>query len=82
MLLKLLRHLQQEVKNALRTPTLKQKEAYGRLAHTLCAACMIGFVTVIFTESLLTANHLARLCGLLLMGIVLFASGALLSKGE
>ncbi|WP_157497378.1 hypothetical protein [Diaphorobacter sp. J5-51] len=33
MLLKLLRHLQQEVKIALRTPTLKQKEAYGRLAR-------------------------------------------------
>ena len=35
-------------KQALATPTIKQKEAYGRLAHTLCAACCVGAVSVTF----------------------------------
>lgn len=82
MLLKLLRHLQQEVKNALRTPSLKQKEAYGRLAHTLCAACVIGCVSVAYSDHDATVVLISRMIALAFWALVLFVIGALFSKGE
>ena len=71
-----------ETKSAFRTPTLKQKESYGRLSHTFCAASMIGAVTVIFTETQATFFVLAKIAALIFWGMLLFWTGALLSKGE
>lgn len=77
-----LKNLLVETKIAFRTPTVKQKEAYGRLSHTFCAASIIGAITVIFTENVVTLFVLAKVVALILWGILLFWSGALLSKGE
>lgn len=62
--------------------TLKQKEAYGRLSHTFCAASWIGAVTVIFTETHATLFVLAKIVALSLGGVLLLWLGALLLKGE
>ena len=77
-----LKNLLVETKIAFRTPTVKQKEAYGRLSHTFCAASIIGAITVIFTENVVTLFVLAKVVALILWGMLLFWSGALLSKGE
>ena len=77
-----LKNLLVETKIAFRTPTVKQKEAYGRLSHTFYAASIIGAITVIFTENVVTLFVLAKVVALILWGILLFWSGALLSKGE
>lgn len=77
-----LKRLIVETKGAFRTPTLKQKEAYGRLSHTFCAASMIGAVTVIFTETHATMFVLAKIAALIFWGVLLFWTGAILSKGE
>lgn len=77
-----LRKLVQETKSAIKTPTLKQKEAYGRFAHTMSAASLIGSVTVMFTEPSLTVSVGSRIGALVFWGVLLFWVGALLSKGE
>jgi hypothetical protein len=66
---------------ALTDPTVKQKEAYGRFAHTLAAAAVIGEVTLIFAEGAPWAS-VWRIVGLALSGVTCFVGGALLSKGE
>lgn len=71
-----------ETKSAFRSPTLKQKEAYGRLCHTFCAASLIGAVTVIFTETYVTQFALFKIAALIFWGVLLFWIGAILSKGE
>lgn len=71
-----------ETKSAFRTPTLKQKEAYGRLSHTLSAASLIGSVTVMFTETEATAYVVSKVAALVFWGVLLFWVGAILSKGE
>jgi|APCry1669192522_1035417.scaffolds.fasta_scaffold41152_2 hypothetical protein len=71
-----------ETINAFRTPTLKQKEAYGRLSHTFSAASLIGSVTLIFAETPLNALLVFKLSALMFWGVLLFWVGALLSKGE
>lgn len=71
-----------EIKDAIINPTIKQKEAYGRLFHTLSAAGFIGAVTVIFTENQASAYNVARVAALSLTGVLFFVMGALLSKGE
>jgi hypothetical protein len=71
-----------DTKSAFKTPTLKQKEAYGRLAHTMSAASLIGSVTVMFTEPSLTVSVGSRIGALVFWGVLLFWVGALLSKGE
>ena len=73
--------LMAELRAAFITPTVKQREAYGRFAHTLAAACAIGAVTIMFTEdgSWSTA---ARITGLIVAGVTCFLTGALLSKGD
>lgn len=71
-----------EAKSAFRTPTLKQKEAYGRLSHTLCAASLIGAVSVTFTETHASVPVLVKIAALIFWGVLLFCVGALLSKGE
>ena len=71
-----------ETRSAFRTPTLKQKEAYGRLSHTFSAASWIGAVTVLFTETNATLFVLSKIAALIIWGVVLFWLGAILSKGE
>ena len=77
-----LKRLIEETKGALRAPTMKQKEAYGRLSHTFCAASMIGAITVMFTEKDASLPVLAKIAALIFWGVLLFWTGALLSTGE
>lgn len=77
-----LNKLLDETKCAFRTPTLKQKDAYGRLSHTFCAANLIGAVTVTFTEAQLSAASVGKVAALIFWGVLLFWTGAILSKGE
>lgn len=74
--------LLQDIKSAFRTPTLKQKEAYGRLSHTLCAASLIGSVSVMFTETNLSWYVFFKIAALIFWAVLLFWVGAVLSKGE
>ena len=67
---------------AFRSPTLKQKEAYGRFAHTLAAAAVIGAVTILFSEMRFSFGGATRLAGLILCGLICFAIGAIPNKGE
>jgi hypothetical protein len=66
---------------AFATPTVKQKEAYGRFAHTLAAAAVIGAVTIIFSEGGAWPSA-GRVIGLMSTGVICFLTGTLLSKGE
>ncbi len=77
-----LEKLLDETKCAFRTPTLKQKEAYGRLSHTFCAASLIGAVTVTFTEANFSLTSVGKVAALIFWGVLLFWTGAILSKGE
>ena len=70
------------IQSAFRTPTLKQKEAYGRYSHTISAACCIGAVTIGFSESSATANTTEKVTALVFWAVVLFLVGSILSKGE
>ena len=72
----------QQTKGAVRTPTLKPKEEYGRLSHTLSAASLIGGVTVMITETHTTAYVVAKIGALDFWGVLLLWVGAVLSKGE
>ena len=70
------------IRDAFERPRLKQKEAYGRFAHTLAAAAVIGAASVLFSETRWTVGDSLRVVGLLLSGLVCFALGATLCKGE
>jgi hypothetical protein len=70
------------VRDAFERPTLKQKEAYGRFAHTLAAAAVISAASVLFSETRWTMNDTLRVAGLLSSGLICFALGATLCKGE
>ena len=61
---------------------MKQKEAYARYAHALSVAGAIGSVSLVFSESSLTAFAVARAGAMLVLALVLFAGGAVLSRGE
>ena len=74
MMSKLLRAL----KNAFAVPTAKQMEAYGRYAHNLSAACIIGAATILYS----TAYGVVDVVRLVATGVVLFLGGAVLSKGD
>ncbi len=71
-----------EFKDAMARPTLRQKEAYGRLAHTLCVACCVGAVTVLFGSAFSSWTTFLYVFALVIWGLVLFVAGAILSKGE
>ena len=75
------RELRMALVAAFRRPTHRQKEAYGRFAHTLAAA-VIGAVTVLFSEMRFSVGGTMRLVALILSGLVCFAVGAILNKGE
>ena len=74
--------LRDELKSALRTPTLKQKDAYGRFSHTLSAASFVGAATVMFAETHASLYAVGRIAALIFWAVVLFVIGAILSKGE
>ena len=71
-----------ETSSAFRTPTLKQKESYGRFSHTISAACLIGAVTIGFSAPLGVSNTTARVVALVFWAVVLFLIGSIFSKGE
>lgn len=71
-----------QIQSALRTPSAKQKEAYGRFFHTMSAASFIGSITVIFSGLPVNANYFWKVAALIFFGVVLFLIGAILSKGE
>ena len=64
---------------AFATPSPKQWEAYGRFAHNLAAACVIGGISILFTESRYGLGHVFALLG---TGVVCFVTGAIFSRGE
>ena len=68
--------------SALRSPTAKQKEAYGRYLHTLSAAGMIGAVTLIFPGSFPTTSAIVRATTMLLAAVILFLSGTVLIRED
>jgi len=70
------------LREAFREPTIRQKEAYGRFAHTLAAAAVIGAVTFLFSELPMSVANIVRIAGLTVSGLVFFAFGAILCKGE
>lgn len=67
---------------AFRRPTLEQKEAYGRFAHTLAAANLIGGVTLYFSDTQEASMLAYRLAMMLGLGVILFCVGAVFAKGE
>lgn len=71
-----------ETRNAFCAPDVKQKEAYGRLSHTLSAASLVGAVSVMFTETEATLYVSGKIAALVFWGVLLFWVGAILSKGE
>lgn len=77
-----LAELMQAARDAFAMPTLKQKEAYGRYCHTLSAACVVGGVTVIFTETQVGPHTMLRILALAFNAVLLFVAGATMSKGE
>jgi hypothetical protein len=71
-----------EIRQAFASPTVKQKETYGRFAHTLAAAAIIGDVTLVFGDWIPVPTSAWRVTGLTFTGVVCFLTGAMLSKGE
>jgi len=71
-----------ELQCAIRSPSLKQTEAYGRYCHTLSAAAAIGGVTLLFTESGPVRFVAVRFLALAFLAVVLLLGGVVLSKGE
>ena len=74
--------LRQEIRGAFLSPTLKQKEAYGRFCHTLASASVVGFITVLHLDTEPTWFMAKRAIALFVCGLVLFFVGSILSKGE
>ena len=70
------------LRKALRSPTAKQKDAYARYCHTLSAAGAIGAVTLVFSESTLTAFALFRAAAMLVLAVLLFLSGTAMFSEE
>ena len=67
---------------AVRKPSGKQKEAYGRLLHTLCAAALIGATSLTFSSMGACWYDLGKVLALLLLAVLFFFFGAILSKGD
>jgi hypothetical protein len=67
------------LREAFLAPTSRQREAYGRFLHNLAAACLIADTSISFTENRFGAVHIGAL---LAVGVVCFAGGAFLCKGD
>ena len=65
-----------------RTPTQKQKDAYGRFCMAMSGACFVGAVTLGFSAPPSTTYMAAKVIALVFWGVVLFVIGSVLSKGE
>ena len=65
---------------ALRSPNLKQKEAYARYSHTLSAAVLIAGGAVPFTSNEFTISVILKAAAASVLAIALFGAGALLLK--
>lgn len=76
------RRFLRECVSALRTPTQKQVDSYGKLLHTLAAASLVGCVTVTWTTQTWSLYNVSQAAGLFLAAVVAFFLGAILSKGE
>ena len=57
------------------TPNAKQKEAYSRYCHTLSAAGVIGALTLVFSESLMTAFIGLRATMMFVLALLLLITG-------
>jgi hypothetical protein len=73
----MLKQLWRDVVRSLTTPGAKQRDAYGRLAHTLTAACAIGSFTLAWTGPAGTVHNVWRVVGLSTLGLLLFFAGSL-----
>jgi hypothetical protein len=73
-----LKQLWRDVVLSVAAPSEKQREAYGRLAHTLTAACAIGSFTLAWTSADGTIYNVWRVVGLASLGLLLFFVGSLL----
>ena len=57
------------------TPNAKQKEAYSRYCHTLSAAGVIGALTLVFSESPMTAFIGLRATMMFVLALLLLITG-------
>lgn len=81
-LAQLAREARAEVMSSLTQPTAKQKEAYGRLLHTLCAASISGAAVIVGTATPFFFWGAVKAASLVAAGILLFLFGAFMSKGD
>ena len=63
---------------ALRSPTIKQKEAYARYCHTLSAAMLIAGGALPFAATEIDPSVILRATAAALLAVLLFVWGALL----
>jgi hypothetical protein len=70
--------LRRALKRGFTAPTVRQREAYARFAHTLAAASVIGVVTIAFAQDSMTMAVLWRVIGLATTGVACFSVGILL----
>jgi ABC-type transport system involved in cytochrome c biogenesis permease component len=68
------------VNQAFSHPTPKQKAAFANVLHALCAACLIGAVTLPFTTPVFTLSVALTVMCLILGAYILLSLGAVLSK--
>jgi len=71
-----------EVKSSIIAPTKDQRLQYGRYCHTLSVSSVVGAVGYGAGLPGWTATSVVNCASLLAFGVVLFAVGAVLSKGE
>ncbi|MGT2509641.1 hypothetical protein [Cupriavidus basilensis] len=72
----------QEVKMSIAAPTKDQRLQYGRFVHTLSATAIIGMAGFLAGKPGWTLDSIVSVINLLVAAVVLFAVGAVLSKGE
>ena len=71
-----------EIRSTFRTPSLKQKDSYGRFCMAMSGACFVGAVTLGFSAPPSTTYMATKVVALVFWGVVLFLVGSILSKGE
>ena len=72
----------EEAKAAVLGPTKEQRMQYGRFVHTLAASAVIGMVGYLAGKPGWSWASVLNVASLFITGVVLFAVGAVLSKGE
>ena len=70
------------IKAVIAEPNVKQREAYGRVAHNLAVACMIGAVSLGYSTPPAGETYLWRIIELSCIAAVALVLGGFLSKGE